>query len=226
LIVSIFKGSQTDISRETDMKMLSASQISDQEITPYATGADFCRIFLKHMDGLYLLSFLLTGEYSIAEKCFVRGWEDSQKGNPVFKEWTQSWARRTIIRSAIEMMRPQPIRDRNSSLTDHSASCAMTQAAEIAMIVGLPPFERFVFVMSVLERYSDLECSLLLDCTRGDLISARTWVLQQMARATQIRRKVISIDSDEQSLPDNLGSHRGIGSGFPGKVSRAETRRT
>jgi len=49
------------------------------------------------MDSLCLLSFLLTGEPSLAEKCFVRGLEDSRKGNPVFNEWAVSWARRTII---------------------------------------------------------------------------------------------------------------------------------
>jgi len=162
--------------------MLGATRISAQTML-YASSADFCQIFEKDMDSLYLLSFWLTGDHSLAEKCFVRGLEDSQKGNPVFKEWTLSWARRSIIQSAIQMIRPRPTHNRTSiSTSDRSAGHAMTQPAEIANLVELPQFERFVFVMSVLERSSDHECSLLLDCTRGDVIAARTWVLQQIAK--------------------------------------------
>jgi hypothetical protein len=42
----------------------------------------------------------------------------------------------------------------------------------------LAPLERFVFVMSVLERYSDRECSLLLYCMVKDVIDARSRSLQ------------------------------------------------
>jgi DNA-directed RNA polymerase specialized sigma24 family protein len=188
--------------------MPGATRISAQETTPYACGADFCRIFAKDMDSLYRLAFLLTAEHSLAEKCFVRGLEDSQRGNPVFKEWTQSWARRTIIKSAIQMIRPRPAHNRTSSSTsDRSASHAMTPPAGIANIVGLPQFERFAFAMSVLEGYSYQECSLLLDCTPGDVTAARTWVLEQIARAAaEPPCKVVRIDSDEQALPGSPGS--------------------
>jgi len=37
----------------------------------------------------------------------------------------------------------------------------------------MPTFDRFVFVMSVLERYSDQESSLLPDCTLNELVAAR-----------------------------------------------------
>src|SRR5579864_1581319 len=82
-------------------------KVTDQEPASYATGADFCRIFARDMNSLYLLSFLLTGYHAIAEKCFVRGLEVSSKSHPVFKKWAESWARRTIIRSAIEKIRPR-----------------------------------------------------------------------------------------------------------------------
>jgi DNA-directed RNA polymerase specialized sigma24 family protein len=187
--------------------MPGAMRIFAQETTPYACDADFCRIFVKDMDSLYRLAFLLTGEHSLAEKCFVRGLEDSQKGNPVFKEWIQFWARRTIIKNAIQMIRPRPAYNRTSSSTsDRRASHALTPPTEIANIIGLPQFERFVFAMSVLERYSYQECSLLLDCTPGDVIAARTWGLQQIARAAEPPCKVVSIDSDEEALPDSPGS--------------------
>ena len=104
--------------------MLGARQIAKQKSTPYARAADFCRIFREDMNSLYLLSFLLTAD-QLAEKCFVRGLEDSAKGNPVFKEWAQSWARRTMIQNAIQMIRPRPERTavRQASSQVGSAEC-------------------------------------------------------------------------------------------------------
>ena len=210
------------------MKMLGATSIPGQGTTPYASGADFCRIYAKDMPGLYLLSFLLTGQHSLAEKCFSHSLDDSQRGHSVFKEWAPSWARRTIIRSAIQMIRPRLTRNRTSdSRSDDSADHDMMQAAEIVKIVRLPRFERFVFVMSVLERYSPQECSLLLDCARRDVVAARTCALQQIALAAQHPGKVVSIDSDERVFPDSPGSvpqpqhetARCLRSELPGKVS-------
>jgi hypothetical protein len=208
----------------------SITPISNQEAAPYASAADFCLVFMKNMDGLYLLSFLLTGEHSLAEKCFVNGLNDSQTGNPVFNEWALSWARRTIIQKAIQMIRPQTSpKSRAHPASAGGTSHTMMQPAEIVNIVGLPQFERFVFVISVLERYSSQECSLLLNCTRGDVIAARTWALQQIARAARPPCKLVCIDSEEYSLPVHPASPpqpdavRAAGSGLPGKGRRATT---
>ena len=51
----------------------------------------------------------------------------------------------------------------------------------VAAITALPAFERFVFVLSVLERYSDQDCSLLLGSTRAQVIAARSRALQHIA---------------------------------------------
>jgi DNA-directed RNA polymerase specialized sigma24 family protein len=198
---------QTTVYWRVEVKKLSARQIASQETTPYARAADFCRIFVKDMDSLYQLSFLLTGDRAMAEKCFVRGLDDSRKGNRVFKEWAQSWARRTIIQNAIQMIRPRPTENgRSSSMSDRSAGRAMTEPAEIANIVELPAFERFAFVMSVLERYSDQECSLLLKCTRTEVTAARTRVLKDISGSAELHRKPATIDPHEQALPHNTGS--------------------
>src|SRR5579863_8500126 len=98
-------------------------------------------------------------------------------GNQVFKEWAESWARRAIIQNAIQMIGPEKAADDTHSTLVPDTSGAPAQRAEIAGIVGLPAFERFAFVMSVLERYSDQECSLLLGCARGDVAEARTRAL-------------------------------------------------
>ena len=57
------------------------------------------------------------------------------------------------------------------------------QDASLKRVLELPVFDRFVFVMSVLERYSDPECVLLLGCSFTDVLRARIRSLQQISRA-------------------------------------------
>ena len=180
------------------MQMLGAKQMANQRPTPYATSADFCRIFREDMNRLYLLSFLLTGDQVMAEKCFVRGLEDAGKGNPVFREWARSWARRTIIQKAIEMVQPKPAN--GSTGMSREFGHAEGEPPEIAAIVGLPAFERFAFVMSVLERISDQECSLLLDCSRNEVNAARIVALQRIGRSAELRGNGAKTGSEKHVL--------------------------
>lgn len=186
--------------------MFGLNKTRSHEPSPYATRADFCRIFQRDVDNLYLLSLLLTGDHSVAEQCFVGGLHMSHEGNPVFKEWAESWARRTIIRNAIRMIRPRPREGSADSAARRTTVGAVSAPAEIAAVIELPAFERFAFIMSVLERYSDQECSLLLSCTRGEVIAARTRALQRVGRAMELQRKVVSIASENDAPRDDSGS--------------------
>ena len=180
--------------------MFGSRKVIKQTTTPYATQADFRRVFQEDMNRLYLLSFLLTGERDLAEQCFVSGLRMSSEGNPVFKEWATSWARRTIILTAIRMVRPRLGDPQRSSVPPKSAGPSAISRAEIANIIALPPFERFVFVMSVLECYTQQECSLLLGCTRREAMEARERALRRTGEGAELRRKVISITSDNTGI--------------------------
>jgi len=193
--------------------MLSERKIISQEPTQYATKEDFCRIFRADMNRLYLLSFLLTGNHQSAERCFVRGLEDSAKG-PVFKEWAESWARRTIIRNAIQVVRPRPL-DRNTA----SVGDGVTAPARIAAVMELPAFDRFVFVMAVLEGYSDQECALFMDCTREEVVTARTRALQQVARSDQIVAMRVGVGSNEARAQEDHGCNRQSQLALPAAIS-------
>ena len=46
----------------------------------YANNAEFQKVFKENMDGMYLLSFLLTTDHAKAEECFVSGLEDCAEG--------------------------------------------------------------------------------------------------------------------------------------------------
>jgi DNA-directed RNA polymerase specialized sigma24 family protein len=180
--------------------MFGSRKVIKQTTTPYATQADFRRVFQEDMNRLYLLSFLLTGERDLAEQCFVSGLKMSSEGNPVFKEWATSWARRTIILTAIRMVRPRLGDPQRSSVPPKSAGPSAISRTEIANIIALPLFERFVFVMSVLECYTEQECSLLLGCTRREAMEARERALRRTGEGAELRRKVISIASDDTGI--------------------------
>ena len=150
----------------------------------YTSGEDFRGIFQEEKDSLFQLSFLLTADREKAEQCFVSGLEDSVNANPVFKDWARSWARRTIIQNAVRAISPRPTEEHDSSSFDSDGTTPVVDLAETAAVLKLEPFERFVYVMSVLEHYSDLDCSLLLGCTRRDVTTGRIRALQQLEMRT------------------------------------------
>jgi len=194
--------------------MLGTSHIAHHNSTAYATSTDFCRIFESDMNRLYLLAFLLTTDHATAEKCFVLGLEDSKNGNLVFKDWAQSWARRSIIANAIRMIHPRPQlatvdhqsvnesgRGEHAGTGDAAVVTHLeTFSEEVMAIIALPAFQRFAFVMSVLEGYSNREASLLLDCSVFELVAARTHALQQFGGRPELHRKLAGIDASEGSL--------------------------
>jgi hypothetical protein len=158
--------------------------------TPYANSDDFRRVFDEDMNGLYLLSFLLTADREKAEQCFVSGLKDAVEGKPVFKEWARSWARRAIIQNAVRVIDPRPGerngRSSSASVNSNGKTLPAEQQMEIAAVLGLAPFDRFVYVMTVLERYSDQDCPVLLGCARRDVLAARDRALQQIGSAMEL----------------------------------------
>jgi DNA-directed RNA polymerase specialized sigma24 family protein len=165
--------------------------ISTETSRAYATHIEFCRVFAENMDKLHLLSFLLTADLAKAEECFVSGLEDCVEGTYVFRDWAQSWARRTIIQNAIRMLAPRKdpstVADAPSDVV--SCSSGQTQDADYAIsrILRLEHFERFIFVMSVLEKYSDQDCSVLLGCSRQNVGETRMRALLHLAEPNTLR---------------------------------------
>jgi hypothetical protein len=167
-------------------------------LTQYATSADFCRTFDAEMSGLYLLSLLLTADSEKAERCFLQSLEDSAGCTTVLKEWASSWARRTIIHNAIRLIAPRPADEISIPNPAPRGSVANVQA-EIAAVVDLPVFERFVFVLSVFERFSDQDCSLLLNCSRREVAAGRTCALRRIANLGNFEREEVGVDRPSEA---------------------------
>jgi hypothetical protein len=171
---------------------MARTQLSSKErTTKYATSSDFCRIFEADMDSLYSLSLILTADTDLAEKVFVSGLHDCSGDNPVFKEWARSWARRVIVKNAVRLIGPLPV-GVNSSSTAVASSSGTKRAVpellpEISAVLGLQSFDRFAFILSVFEGYSDQDSALLLGCTRQALIAARIRATEGIARSVGVR---------------------------------------
>ena len=112
--------------------------------TQYASRGDFCRVFYEETDNLYRLSFMLTADSEKAQECFVSGLENSVNGNPVFKDWARSWARRAIIQNAVRIINPRPTEENAPSDSSTDGRTLANGQPEIAAVLDLAPFERFV----------------------------------------------------------------------------------
>lgn len=158
------------------------SQRTRERTTEYATCNDFRQIFTEDMAGLHLLAYLLTADMAKAEQCFVSGLDDSIHGNLVFKQWARAWSKRTIIQNAVKMMAPVPGQPAIArEISQNPQTVGDSENPLVALVMQWAPFDRFVFVMSVLEGYSVRECSALLACRDQDVIAAKSLVLQRLA---------------------------------------------
>jgi hypothetical protein len=163
------------------MSICGRHEASTKGSSTRTTRDDFCRIFTQDMKSLYLLSFLLTADHKQAEHCFAAGMEDCVAGNPVFKEWANAWSRRAIIKNAIRVVSPlsHPTNPGGPALNAVEWESDLSPA--LAVVTQLGPLERFAYVMSVLERYSDHECSTLLITTKEQVVAARTRALRHLS---------------------------------------------
>jgi DNA-directed RNA polymerase specialized sigma24 family protein len=146
----------------------------------YANHTDFCDLFRADTKRLYVLAFLLTANHAESEQCFVATVEQAFKEQTVFKEWVRSWVRRRLIENAIEIV--PPVSAQNGQKRDlWSAGQPETQReCEIDTVTKLDAFERFVFVMSILERLSNWDCALLLACSMNKVAQARMKALRRL----------------------------------------------
>jgi DNA-directed RNA polymerase specialized sigma24 family protein len=164
------------------------TRISESAENQYATDEDFLRIFDEDMDPLYQLSFLLTGDHQKGETCFVAGIERCANENRVFRQWARAWTKRVIVESAIREL--QPRRSSNSSslrsvFSHNQQSSSPSRHFDADAVLRLADFERFVFVMCVLERYRESECALLLGCSASQVREACTRAIQALAGIDQ-----------------------------------------
>lgn len=181
------------LSHRTDGPLVRASE--------YASAKDFCALFHQDMDVLYWLALTLTADAGKAEQCFVAGLDECMAGNAVFKEWARSWSKRVVIKNAIRLISPRPGIPSPPPAGRAQEKAGSRVEVALAALTHLKPFDRFVFVMSVLEGYPARDCATLLGCSATDVTNARVRALLEMRRATELSPVLQADDGCETQAP-------------------------
>jgi hypothetical protein len=156
----------------TTVAQVSCELDASYPIVPLA--AEFAEAWLDGVIGLYLLSFLLTADKVLAEQCFAEAMDDFV-GTPgtVATEWANGQGRVAVIRHAVQLIRPLPKSVHSWSFVPGRRPLLALAHQPFSAITSLGAFERFVFVLSVLEGYSQEDCASLLDCRPGEVRCSR-----------------------------------------------------
>jgi hypothetical protein len=144
------------------------------------TGLSYASV-IEEMQSLYLLSFLLTADHDKAEQCLVSAIGECAEGIWVFIDLARLWTRRAVLKHAIQLIMPAPEGADDGSRISLKGLARWADNIPFAPVLLLDAFERFVFVMSILEGQSDEECAILLRCSRHAVMMARVLSLQRQS---------------------------------------------
>ena len=188
------------------------NRIESIERDAYATKDDFQRLFASEMADLFRLSLHLTADVEKAESCLILAMRECLANSSVSKEWALSWARRTLIRNAIRLVlgienetpcdvsckagpdfHLQPSKYRIEALQDSFA------------ILELPDFDRLVFAICVLQRYSILDCALLLKRSPKEVNDARVRAINQVISAEERYRRDSTTTGSYRACSNGIG---------------------
>jgi hypothetical protein len=161
--------------REVTMNAITGTiRTSDRLHVTAPDAAGSVDIWLDEVTRLYLLSFLLTADKVLAEKCFSNAMDDFVASRGVtLADWAGSAGRAAVILRAVQTMRPTPKRVHSWSFVPGSRPLVTVEHQPFSAITGLGAFERFVFVIAVLEGYSAEECAAFLECGLSDVAAPR-----------------------------------------------------
>jgi DNA-directed RNA polymerase specialized sigma24 family protein len=151
-------------------------------------------MFREQMNRFYFLSLLLTADADKAEQCFVTSLESCMKSRRVFKDWAERWASHTIIKTAIQIMTPALLKASDGITRPDIHPESAGPEALLAALQAVPPLDRFVHHMTVVERYSDLECSTFLECSPKEVRQSRERALERLGANASLSQMVTDFD--------------------------------
>jgi hypothetical protein len=89
------------------------------------------------------------------------------------------------------MIMPAPEHADSVSLISLKTSGTPAENSPFSAILLLDDFERFVFVMSILEGQSDEQCAVLLRCSRRDVMIARVLALKRQSSTDVLAEEIL-----------------------------------
>jgi hypothetical protein len=162
------------------------------ETYDYARKDEFVGVFECEQVSLQRLALLLTANSELAKLCLIRALGECIASGSVFKGWEPNWACRAVIRNAIGLvMSPggqsyvNTNDDTDDGLVAFPADDSVGAIAAYESIVELSAFDRFVFVICALERYSTHDCAVLLGKSVREVNEARHRIDNQAGQISE-----------------------------------------
>jgi len=143
------------------------------------------------MTDLFRLSLQLTADAEKAESCLILSMRESLP-TAALQGMGRIWVRRTVIRNAIRLVLGansivpgnidcEEVSDFHLQPTEYRIEALRNSLS----ILRLPDLDRLIFVICVLERYSILDCALLLKRSPKDVNNARLRAINQVVFAEE-----------------------------------------
>ena len=148
-----------------DVLQLNNHRVSTNQKASCATPEDFEQLFAKQNTDLLRLSLHLTADAEKAESCLILANRDCSFRNRVSKDSVHTWARRMVIGNAIRLVWGGPndiVGESGFEFHLQPSNFPIECLRESVAILTLPDLDRLAFVICILERYSILDCALLL----------------------------------------------------------------
>jgi len=176
---------------ESTLSMCNHEQVSiGEDNGAFANSPAFCRIFIRQLNSLYKLGFLLTTNHFLAEQCTLASLDEALNAKGIPKSAAESWSKRLVIKNALRIVRREF--GGEMDLDWPVASTHEFIGWPFDAIIRLQLFERVVFVLSVLERFPDHECSRLLSCPISEIGAARIRALELLSKRDDSEKKTVT----------------------------------
>jgi len=148
----------------------------------YANQTDWQAVFNENKVEFYGFAMYLTQRPLLAEHCIATACSLCDEHTHVFKDRAHFWARRTVIGQAIKFCAPR-YQSWDVVYTSDQEEAILPSASDgfFSATATLRDFERFVFVLSFVEKFNDQECSFLLNSSVTDVREARKIVNRRLA---------------------------------------------
>lgn len=150
------------------MTAISLDVVRRADHDPCVATSAFRELFATDMADFYRLAFLIVANSTKAEQCLFAAMNDCVAGNLVAEAWMRTWARRAVVRNAIRIVREAQVEHSEAQqpaalrVDLKSEEASPSVFGEFSAVLGLPDFERIVFVLCTLEQYSIQDCAFLV----------------------------------------------------------------
>jgi hypothetical protein len=141
---------------------------------PNGAGSRVAEMWVDKMAELYLLAFMLTADKQTAEECMLGAVDEYLNSSATsLVDWMKDKGRQAVIERAVQCVNPKVKASYSWTLPAGTRSLSAPVHQPFAVITALGTFERFVYVLTVLEGYEEEECAEVLECRPSEVVAAR-----------------------------------------------------